>query len=75
MNWTTDDAGLSTVAIAVDGVVVNTITSPCLVEEIGMDFDRETMPGWMVRVLCATRQTLLAPIVCLLFFGGLLNPC
>eukprot|EP00729_Bicosta_minor_P012228 gene12228-34575_t len=47
MNWTTDDAGLSTVAIAVDGVVVNTITSPCLVEEIGMDFDRETMPGWM----------------------------
>ena len=32
---------------AVDGVLVNRITSPCLVEEIGMDFDRETMPGWM----------------------------
>ena len=26
---------------------VNTITSPCLVEEIKMDFYRETMPGWM----------------------------
>ena len=32
---------------AVDGVVVNTITSPCLAEAIAMDFDRETMPGWM----------------------------
>ena len=29
------------------GRIVNTITSPCLVEEVGMDFDRETMPGWM----------------------------
>lgn len=43
LNWT--DGGL--VSIALDGTVVNTITSPCLVEAIGMDFDRETMPGWM----------------------------
>jgi hypothetical protein len=47
MNWTTDTTGISTIAIGVDGTIVNTITSPCLVEEIGMDFDRETMPGWM----------------------------
>lgn len=47
MNWTTNDEGLSTIVIGVDGAIVNTITSPCLVEEIGMDFDRETMPGWM----------------------------
>jgi hypothetical protein len=48
MNWTRDSAtGVSTIAIGVDGVTVSTITSPCLVEEIGMDFDRETMPGWM----------------------------
>ena len=47
LNWTTDADGLSTVAIGVDGATVSTITSPCLGEEIGMDFDRETMPGWM----------------------------
>eukprot|EP01048_Picozoa_sp_COSAG05_P000286 COSAG05_NODE_7_length_42457_cov_58.929152_43_plen_345_part_00 len=48
MNWTIDEAtGLSTIAIGVDGTIVNTITSPCLIEEIAMDFDRETMPGWM----------------------------
>jgi hypothetical protein len=47
MNWTTDANGLSTIAVGVDGVIVNTITSPCLVQEIRMDFDRETMPGWM----------------------------
>ena len=42
LNWT---AGK--VEVGLDGVVVNTISSPCLVEEIKMDFDRETMPGWM----------------------------
>ena len=42
LNWT--ETG---VAVSLDGVLVNTITSPCLVEAIGMDFDRETMPGWM----------------------------
>ena len=47
LNWTTDSAGLSRVVIGLDGAVVSTITSPCLVEELGMDFDRETMPGWM----------------------------
>jgi len=47
MNWTTDGTGLSTIVVGVDGAVVNTITSPCLMEAIGMDFDRETMPGWM----------------------------
>ena len=39
LNWT--DAG---VTVLLDGAVVNTIPSPCLVQEIGMDFDRETMP-------------------------------
>jgi hypothetical protein len=33
--------------VFLDGVLVNSIPSPCLVEAIGMDFDRETMPGWM----------------------------
>jgi beta-glucanase (GH16 family) len=42
LNWT--DAG---VTISIDGEVVNRIASPCLIQEIGMDFDRETMPGWM----------------------------
>ena len=42
LNWT--DAG---VAVSLDGAVVSVISSPCLVEAIGMDFDRETMPGWM----------------------------
>ena len=42
LNWT--EAG---VEVSLDGEVVNTITSPCLLEPIGMDFDRETMPGWM----------------------------
>ena len=42
LNWT---AGL--VEIALDGVIVNTIRSPCLTQPINMDFDRETMPGWM----------------------------
>jgi hypothetical protein len=43
MNWTSDG-----VDVILDGVLVNSIASPCLVEAIGMDFDRETMPGWMV---------------------------
>ena len=47
MNWTIDDAGVSTVEVGIDGSVVSIIRSPCLVEAIGMDFDRETMPGWM----------------------------
>ena len=42
LNWTS--AG---VTVALDGQVVNTIATRCLVQEIGMDFDRETMPGWM----------------------------
>jgi beta-glucanase (GH16 family) len=42
LNWT-----LASVTISLDGAVVSVISSPCLVEEIGMDFDRETMPGWM----------------------------
>ena len=42
LNWTN-----SGVAIRLDGALVNVITSPCLVQQIGMDFDRETMPGWM----------------------------
>ena len=42
LNWT--DAGVD---IAIDGQSVNRIASPCLSERIGMDFDRETMPGWM----------------------------
>jgi beta-glucanase (GH16 family) len=39
--WT--EAG---VEVRLDGALVNSIPSPCLVEAIGMDFDRETMPGW-----------------------------
>jgi hypothetical protein len=35
------------VEVRLDGALVSTIPSACLVEEIGMDFDRETMPGWM----------------------------
>jgi beta-glucanase (GH16 family) len=42
LNWT--EAG---VQVSLDGVVVNTIASPCLTQPLGMDFDRETMPGWM----------------------------
>ncbi len=42
LNWT--EAGIT---VALDGVPVTTIASPCLLQEIGMDFDRETMPGWM----------------------------
>ena len=42
LNWTA--AGIE---VALDGVRVNTIASPCLGQPIGMDFDRETMPGWM----------------------------
>ena len=42
LNWT--GAG---VAVYLDGELVNTITSPCLVNPLGVDFDRETMPGWM----------------------------
>lgn len=42
LNWT--DGG---VTISLDGVVVSSIQSPCFGEELGMDFDRETMPGWM----------------------------
>jgi hypothetical protein len=44
MKWS---AETGTIEIALNGTVVNTIVSPCLVEEIAMDFDRETMPGWM----------------------------
>ena len=33
--------------MSLDGVVVSSIQSPCFGEELGMDFDRETMPGWM----------------------------
>ena len=36
LNWTSDR-----ITVSLDGKVVNTIASPCLVEEIGMDFDRE----------------------------------
>ena len=42
LNWT--EAG---VLVLLDGAPVSSIPSPCLVEDIGMDFDRETMPGWM----------------------------
>ena len=28
--------------------VVSQIASPCLLNELGVDFDRETMPGWML---------------------------
>jgi hypothetical protein len=42
LNWT--EAGA---AVLLDGVLVNTIASPCLLQPLGMDFDRETMPGWM----------------------------
>ena len=45
LNWT--EAGI---AVALNGVQVGNITSPCLVQEIGMDFDRETMPGVCVCV-------------------------
>ena len=34
-------------AVYLDGALVNRVPSPCLSEAIGMDFDRETMPGWM----------------------------
>ena len=42
LNWT--DSG---VRVFLDGALVNTISSPCLLQPLGMDFDRETMPGWM----------------------------
>lgn len=42
LNWTS-----SGVTIAIDGRVVSRLASPCLQQQIGMDFDRETMPGWM----------------------------
>lgn len=42
LNWT--ETGIE---VALDGAVVNRIDSPCLIQDIGMDFDRETMPGWM----------------------------
>ena len=42
LNWTS-----SGVTIEIDGKVVNRLASPCLVQEIGIDLDRETMPGWM----------------------------
>jgi beta-glucanase (GH16 family) len=35
------------IQIYLDGTLVNTIPSSCLVQEIAIDFDRETMPGWM----------------------------
>ena len=31
----------------VDGNVTGYLATPCLQQPIGMDFDRETMPGWM----------------------------
>lgn len=34
--------------VFLDGTAVGEVSSPCLIEAIGMDFDRETMPGWMV---------------------------
>ena len=43
LNWTAEG-----VTIALDGEVVSKMASPCLLQKIGMDFDRETMPGWMV---------------------------
>ena len=42
LNWTA-----SGVDVLLDGRLVNSIASPCLRQQIGMDFDRETMPGWM----------------------------
>ena len=42
LNWTS-----SGIELGLDGVIVNRISSPCLVQAIGMHFDRETMPGWM----------------------------
>ena len=30
-----------------DGVPVYSLNATCLHQPIGMDFDRETMPGWM----------------------------
>ena len=42
LNWT--DTG---VVVLLDGQPVSAIASPCLIELIGVDFDRETMPGWM----------------------------
>jgi beta-glucanase (GH16 family) len=35
------------VEVYLDGNLVNSIPSTCLVQEIAVDFDRETMPGWM----------------------------
>lgn len=46
-----EDAGIS---VFLDGALVSTIPSPCLVEQIAMQFDRETMPGWMVLPAPAT---------------------
>lgn len=40
LNWTT-----GVVRVYLDGSLVNTIASPCLLQPLGMDFDRETMPG------------------------------
>lgn len=37
----------SGIKVYLDGALVSEIPSPCLSEAIGMDFDRETMPGWM----------------------------
>ena len=42
MNWTDDG-----VRVYLDGALVSSIASPCLLQPLGMDFDRETMPGWM----------------------------
>lgn len=42
VNWTD-----VSVQIYLDGALVNTLASTCLGQAIGMDFDRETMPGWM----------------------------
>ena len=42
LNWTESE-----ITVAVDGAIVNTIDSPCMVADIKMLFDRETMPDWM----------------------------
>lgn len=60
MNWTTDGDGMSTVAIAVDGEIVNTITSPCLVEEIGKSLRAGSL-GSSVSQCCTPTHTGIRP--------------
>jgi beta-glucanase (GH16 family) len=42
LNWTE-----ARFEVYLDGKLVNAVDSPCLQQPIGMNFDRETMPGWM----------------------------